>query len=215
MYNYCTIMDSKSDIFFNIVIVGNADVGKSCLLLRYTNDVYDNKTQPTIGLDFKIKKIYINKSIIEARIWDTAGLERFRSITESYYKGADALLLCYDTSSLIALDQLKEWLVDNKIDINNKGEKVVKILVGTKNDTNSKQIRTEDGMDFAIRHGYHFIETSSKNGINVDETFMLAINELLKIRVINNLKLSDRSCKSCYVSIDDMDESNTNKTRCC
>lgn len=178
-------MESKYDIAFNILIVGNASTGKSCLLLRYTDDVFCETTQMTVGLDFKAKIIEMNGKFIEVRSWDTAGLERFKAITDSYYNGADAVLLCYDVTNRDTFDALIEWINVHPSDVNQKNQKIIRILVATKTDEKDKEVTSDDGKLFANKYGYLYIETSSKYNTNVNETFMLAVNELLKIRTFD------------------------------
>ncbi|ETW31864.1 Ras-like GTP-binding protein YPT1 [Plasmodium falciparum FCH/4] len=76
---------------FKILLIGDSGVGKSCLLLRFADDTYTDSYISTIGVDFKIKTIEIEDKIIKLQIWDTAGQERFRTITSSYYRGAQGI----------------------------------------------------------------------------------------------------------------------------
>lgn len=93
----------KYDYLIKLLLVGDSGVGKSCLLLRYSDDSYTSSFITTIGIDFKIKSITIpdgkaTESKVKLQIWDTAGQERFRTITTAYYRGAMGILLVYDVS---------------------------------------------------------------------------------------------------------------------
>ena len=77
-----------SDYLFKVLLIGNSGVGKSSLLLRFADDVFTDNFMPTIGVDFKIRTIEVDGKTIKLQIWDTAGQERFRTLTSSYYRGA-------------------------------------------------------------------------------------------------------------------------------
>lgn len=82
-------MSREYDYLFKLVIVGNSGVGKSSILLRFSDDQFNESYLTTIGVDFRFKTLKIDGKTIKLQIWDTAGQERFRTITNAYYKGAD------------------------------------------------------------------------------------------------------------------------------
>merc|ERR1711967_229834 len=84
------------DYLFKLLLIGDSGVGKSCLLLRFTDDTYAESYISTIGVDFKIRTIQLESKTIKLQIWDTAGQERFRTITSSYYRGAHGIIVVYD-----------------------------------------------------------------------------------------------------------------------
>jgi Ras-related protein Rab-8A len=109
----------------------NAGVGKSCLLLRYSDDSFTSSFITTIGIDFKIKSIMCGDSKVKLQIWDTAGQERFRTITTAYYRGAMGILLVYDVSDEQSFTNVRNWM--RQID-QNAAENVTRILIGNKCD---------------------------------------------------------------------------------
>ena len=86
------------DVLVKLLLIGDSGVGKSCLLLRYSDDKFTTSFITTIGIDFKIKTIDLDQKKVKMQIWDTAGQERFRTITAAYYRGAHGVLLVYDLS---------------------------------------------------------------------------------------------------------------------
>ena len=97
------MMEEEYDYIFKVLLVGNSDVGKSSLILRYVDQIWNDVFVPTIGVDFKVKSLEIENKSIKLQIWDTAGQERFRNVISSYFKGANGILLIFDITSLILL----------------------------------------------------------------------------------------------------------------
>uniref|UniRef100_A0A3Q1CHZ0 RAB30, member RAS oncogene family n=1 Tax=Amphiprion ocellaris TaxID=80972 RepID=A0A3Q1CHZ0_AMPOC len=114
------------DYLFKIVLIGNAGVGKTCLVRRFTQGLFPPGQGATIGVDFMIKTVEIKGEKVKLQIWDTAGQERFRSITQSYYRSANALILTYDITCEDSFRCLPEWLREIEQYANNQ---VVTILV--------------------------------------------------------------------------------------
>ena len=124
----------------------------------------------SIGVDFKLKSIEVDNKIIKLQIWDTAGQERFRTITTSYYKGAQGIVIVYDISDLNSFEHVKSWM--NDIDKFAK-EGVFKILVGNKSDlVDKRQVSKEKGKQLADSYGIPFLETSAKNNENIEKLFV-------------------------------------------
>jgi Ras-related protein Rab-8A len=111
-------------------------VGKSCLLLRYSDDSFTSSFITTIGIDFKIKTIMVGESKVKLQIWDTAGQERFRTITTAYYRGAMGILLVYDVSDETSFVNVRNWM--RQID-QNAAENVNRILIGNKCDVDASE----------------------------------------------------------------------------
>ncbi|XP_064890309.1 ras-related protein Rab-30 isoform X2 [Columba livia] len=117
------------DFLFKIVLIGNAGVGKTCLVRRFTQGLFPPGQGATIGVDFMIKTVEINGEKVKLQIWDTAGQERFRSITQSYYRSANALILTYDITCEESFRCLPEWLREIEQYASNK---VITVLVGSR-----------------------------------------------------------------------------------
>lgn len=102
--------EEKSDFLVKLVIIGDSAVGKTNILLRYTNDQYRMTHLTTIGVDFKIKTININGTKLKMQIWDTAGQERFKTITETYYKGAAGVVFVFSVTERKTFNSLENWM---------------------------------------------------------------------------------------------------------
>eukprot|EP01111_Echinosteliopsis_oligospora_P004310 TRINITY_DN1689_c0_g1_i7.p1 TRINITY_DN1689_c0_g1~~TRINITY_DN1689_c0_g1_i7.p1 ORF type:complete len:204 (-),score=52.20 TRINITY_DN1689_c0_g1_i7:36-647(-) len=160
-------------------MVGDSGVGKSSFLLRYTDDVWYNTYISTIGVDFKIKTVVVNDLIVKLQIWDTAGPERFRTITSSYYRGAHGHLVFYDATSIDSFKRLPEWLL--QIERYSLSD-CCKILIGTKTDDDEhKQVNFEEAKTFADQNGLEVCETSAKTGANVEETILKLVEMCVKV----------------------------------
>ena len=161
--------EENYDFIFKVLLLGNSDVGKSSLILRYVDQVWSDTFVPTIGVDFKVKTLELQNKQIKMQIWDTAGQERFRNVISSYFRGAHGILLIYDVTNRDSFKNLESWLIEIE---KNASENVLKILIGNKNDlVDDKEIKTEEGQAFANRNGMQFIETSAKENTNVTEAF--------------------------------------------
>ncbi|GAM25092.1 hypothetical protein SAMD00019534_082670 [Acytostelium subglobosum LB1] len=162
-------MAPEHDFFFKILLIGDSGVGKSCLLLRFADDSWTDTHISTIGVDFKIKTLNLDGKTIKLQIWDTAGQERFRTITSSYYRGAQGIILVYDCTDQDSFNNVKQWM--GEID-RYACENVNKLLVGNKTDlVNEKVVDTNQAKGFADSMGIPFIETSAKNATNVEQCF--------------------------------------------
>lgn len=161
---------SSYDMQIKLLMIGDSGVGKTCLLLRYANDSFSPTFITTIGIDFKIKNVEIDTKRIKLQIWDTAGQERFRTITTSYFRGAQGILLVYDVTDRRSFESIRNWIsqIQQHADVN-----VNKILVGNKCDMlDEKVVSTEEGQKLAKEFGIDFWEASAKNDINVEQSFI-------------------------------------------
>ena len=159
-------------------------MGKSCLLLRYSDDSFTTSFITTIGIDFKIKSILVGDSKVKLQIWDTAGQERFRTITTAYYRGAMGILLVYDVSDDTSIANVRNWM--RQID-QNAAENVNRILVGNKSDVgdSERKVSSKQGQDLAKEFGIKFFETSAKLNTGVDDAFMTMAKDIVERLKVN------------------------------
>jgi len=161
---------AEHDYFFKILLIGDSGVGKSCLLLRFADDSWTETHISTIGVDFKIKTLTIDGKTVKLQIWDTAGQERFRTITSSYYRGAQGIILVYDCTDRESFNNVKQWM--GEID-RYACENVNKLLVGNKCDlVAEKTVDVNTAKEFADSYDIPFIETSAKTAHNVEKCFV-------------------------------------------
>ncbi|XP_025410111.1 ras-related protein Rab-37-like isoform X2 [Sipha flava] len=171
--------DISCDWFFKVMVLGDSGVGKTCLLVRFRDDMFlGGNYISTVGVDFRNKIISVDDSKVKLQIWDTAGQERFRSVTHAYYRDAHALLLLYDVTNKISFDNIRAWLSEIRDYAN---EQVVIMLIGNKADCNpsDRMVKREDGERLAKEYSVTFMETSAKSGLNVEIAFMAVARELL------------------------------------
>lgn len=163
------------DVMLKALIIGNAGVGKSALLLRYAEDRYDSSYLATIGVDFRVKTFEKDGQIVKLQIWDTAGQDRFRSITASYYRGAHCVLLTYDVTDRDSFEAIPHWL--RELRAHGASESVVVVLVANKTDRKSdRAVSPEEGRDLADYHGISYTETSAHSSEGVQEAFARVID---------------------------------------
>ncbi|KAF7283166.1 RAS oncogene family member Rab35 [Rhynchophorus ferrugineus] len=168
------------DHLFKLLIIGDSGVGKSSLLLRFSDNTFTGSYITTIGVDFKIKTVNIDGQKVKLQIWDTAGQERFRTITSTYYRGTHGVVIVYDVTNGETFANVKRWLheIDQNCDVVNR------VLVGNKNDTpDRKVVLTEDAQRFADTMNIRLFETSAKDNINVEEMFMAITKLVLKSKL--------------------------------
>mmetsp|Transcript_59636 Transcript_59636/g.81497 ORF Transcript_59636/g.81497 Transcript_59636/m.81497 type:complete len:203 (-) Transcript_59636:92-700(-) len=168
---------SRFDMQIKLLMIGDSGVGKTCLLMRYANDSFSPSFITTIGIDFKIKNIDLDGKRIKLQIWDTAGQERFRTITTSYFRGAQGILLVYDVTDRGSFNSIRNWIsqIKQHADVH-----VNKILIGNKCDMDDQRVITyEEGKKLAQEiEDMQFFETSAKNAIDVESGFVAIAREV-------------------------------------
>ncbi|KAE9590018.1 hypothetical protein Lal_00037662 [Lupinus albus] len=162
--------NSGYDLSFKVLLIGDSAVGKSSLILSFiSNSVQD--IAPTIGVDFKIKLLTVGGKRLKLTIWDTAGQERFRTLTSSYYRGAQGIILVYDVTRRDTFTNLSEvW--SKEVELYSSNQDCAKVLVGNKVDRDSERVVSrEEGLALAEELGCLFFECSAKTRENVDQIF--------------------------------------------
>jgi len=170
----------QKEILYKILLLGDSSVGKTCFLMRYADNTFQEIHMSTIGLDYKLKNVQLDDGkMVKIQIWDTAGQDRFRSITKNYYKGAHGIILLYDVTSLKTFENVKNWVSQIKEEVS---DKVTIILVGNKIDNvQNRKVTTEEGEKMAKECGIEFFETSAKSGENIDNTFNHLVKKTVEI----------------------------------
>ena len=180
------------DYLLKYIIIGDAAVGKSNLLLRYVHGQFKPEYQLTIGVEFGAKNIEISSKTFRIQIWDTAGQENFRSITRAYYKNSVCALVVYDISSRDSFNNVTSWIEDCK---NQSPKTIFIVLVGNKSDLEDKrQVTYEEGKELADKNELLFFESSAKEGTNVEDIFVNSAKEIAKKIEQGYYDLENDSC---------------------
>lgn len=170
---------------FKFIIIGDEAVGKTCLLLQFTDKRYRASHQVTVGVEFGSKTVEVSGKMIKLQCWDTAGQDRFRSIVRSYYRGAAGALLVYDITRRESFEHITNWLTEAR---NHADPNLVLTLVGNKCDrVADRQVAFDEGKAFAQRNALYFVETSAVTGHMVDQAFLVTARLVDKKNLENNV----------------------------
>jgi small GTP-binding protein len=170
------------EVLYRTIIVGDSCVGKSCLLLKFTENSFKESHDVTLGVEFGTRSISIEGRPIKLQIWDTSGQESFRSITRSFYRRADAVILVFDMTARHTFDHCSHWLEEIK---QNSSSDVAIFLAGNQVDlieskVENSEITQEEALEFVTKNQLcSFIETSAKSGTNVEQLFFNTAKELI------------------------------------
>ncbi|KAF4555497.1 Ras-like protein 12 [Elsinoe fawcettii] len=192
---------TKPSSSVKLVLLGEAAVGKSSLVLRFTSSEFHPSKEPTIGAAFLTKKLTLPSRTIKFEIWDTAGQERFASLAPMYYRNAQAALVVYDLTKKSSLTKARHWVaelqrqaspgivigfVGNKADLcaegnedvpgDEEGEEGETAQEGQEGD--ARRVSTKEAKAYADEEGLLFFETSAKTGLNVNEVFTAIANAI-------------------------------------
>ncbi|CAH6721203.1 vacuolar protein sorting-associated protein 21 [[Candida] jaroonii] len=158
-----------------LVLLGEAAVGKSSLVLRFVSNDFQENKEPTIGAAFLTQKCTIGDKTIKYEIWDTAGQERFASLAPMYYRNAQAALVVYDITKPASFLKARHWVKE----LHEQASKdIIIALVGNKydlvEDSNDelRKVSVEEGKKLAEEEDLLFFETSAKTSFNVNEVFI-------------------------------------------
>ncbi|MGH0163390.1 UNVERIFIED_CONTAM: hypothetical protein FKN15_074410 [Acipenser sinensis] len=170
--------DDAFDFLFKIVLIGDAGVGKTCVVQRFKSGIFVERQGSTIGVDFTMKTMDIQGKRVKLQIWDTAGQERFRTITQSYYRSANGAIIAYDISKKGTFASVPRWIEDVK---KYAGSNIVQLLIGNKSDlTELREVPFEEAQALASQFDvFDTVETSAKDCSNVEEAFAKVASELM------------------------------------
>ena len=184
-------------------------MGKSCVILRYIEEIFPGNIMSSIGVDFKSKQIEIDDKIVKMQIWDTAGHEKFRTITTSYYKSAHAILILYDITEQSSFEHIKNWMTE----IDKFGKQgVLRVIVGNKIDLEkNRKVSKESAEMLAGKYGVKFFEVSAKDNTNIEGLFEDTVKCLLEKQLNNDMSASSSN----NVILDNKSNIKINKKKGC
>eukprot|EP00485_Elphidium_margaritaceum_P021633 CAMPEP_0202712260 /NCGR_PEP_ID=MMETSP1385-20130828/36152_1 /ASSEMBLY_ACC=CAM_ASM_000861 /TAXON_ID=933848 /ORGANISM="Elphidium margaritaceum" /LENGTH=202 /DNA_ID=CAMNT_0049372231 /DNA_START=144 /DNA_END=752 /DNA_ORIENTATION=+ len=172
-------MTTAYDHLFKFTIIGDSGVGKSCLMMRFADDTFNESFITTIGVDFRFRTITVDDKIVKLQIWDTAGQEKFKTITSSYYRNAHAVMIVYDVSDRKSYENIEQWLSDIEKFCPSQ---VCKMIIGNKCDIldSEREVDLASAQNFAENLKIPYIETSAKTANNVETAFIKMVRQLIK-----------------------------------
>ena len=170
--------EENYDEKIKIMVIGESKIGKTSIISRYCNNEFCGGAYlSTVGIDFQIKDLVLNKKLIRLQIWDTAGQERYRNIAKNYFQSSDGFIIVYDISNLETFEKLDYWIEQIKT---NSQEKTKMILFGNKSDLeDQRQVSKLEGEEYAKKNNIHFFEVSAKEGTMINEAFEYFVKEVL------------------------------------
>ena len=186
-----------------ILLIGDSGVGKTALLRQYCDQMFSDDVSSTIGVDYRTTKVILNYQTIILQLWDTAGQEKFRNITTSYYRGSQGILIVYDSSNFETLQQVSYWIGELKKE-NVDG---VVFLVGNKCDM--IQSLTKEMEDIIKTVNLPHFSVSAKTAEGVEELFLNLVKKIMEKGVekdyigemedidLNSVKKTDNANNGC------------------
>ena len=170
-------------------VLGNSGVGKTSFIMKFTDNTFQESYLATYGIDFKTKYININSKKYRVDLYDTAGQERFRSVSVNSIKMSDGVILIYDITNEFSYENIYGWM-DNIYQV--KGKDFPVILIGNKCDKDEERVVSkEKGEQLAKKYNISFFETSNKMGTNIEEAGLKLINKIIE----NNIRDAQESIK--------------------
>jgi small GTP-binding protein len=179
---------TEYDYLFKIIILGDSSVGKTNLLLRYTQDKFQEYVHTTIGVDFRIRTVVVDGKKVKLQLWDTAGQERYASMIKAYYNGANGAVLVYDMTDINSLYHIVD-IITNILEVN---PKIKLVLVGNKKDMidNSPYVSDYSKM-IAKKYDLKYFEVSAKDNQNlmIETMFHSLIQDMISVNkpITNNI----------------------------
>ena len=179
-----------------IIMVGESGVGKTSLIRRYTNNIFNTNHLETIGIEFFNKEERINDQIIQIKLWDTAGQEIFHPLTKNFYRKADGIIIVYDITNKESFDRIQDW-VKSVYDNTDTYKEIQMIIVGNKIDLEeNREVSKEEGMKIGKYFEIDFFEASAKNAEGVRNFLIKIIEDILNNKVNNRNSINIKNYKN-------------------
>jgi Ras-related protein Rab-1A len=175
---------SLIDYQFKIIIAGDPNVGKTSLILRYTNNAFKRNYVPTLGVMVSDKIFKIEDSVIQLTLWDIGGQQKFQTMRSQFYRGSDAVFLVFDLTRPESFNNIPKWFSDVVEITKDRDEELIGYIIGNKKDLkDDRKVSANQADEMASKLELGFIETSALLGENVNEAFATIANLLYKSRL--------------------------------
>lgn len=198
-----------SEKTLRIIVVGDSTVGKTAAIIKFVDGISASSTIPTVGVDFKTKKMNVRGENVNLQIWDTAGQERFRSLTNSYFRKAQGIALFFDVTNRDSFTHLQSWLDSINDNMGASGFSIPIVVLGNKVDLASQRTVTQDEALKFLSDAYPYFDTSAKTGEGVREAFTQVAEQIvdkMRLQAVTEEKKSDNQ---------DIANANGKKKGCC
>lgn len=195
---------SPVDRIYKLLIIGESSVGKTSIIVRYTENKFDNSGIATCGVDVKCKYVSYENIKIRLDIWDTAGQERFRGLAKNYFRGSNGFILVYDITNQKSFEKLKGWMNDAKEKMDPKSKMIV---IGNKKDCQeNREVDLDILEDFANKNKVKTLEVSAKTNEGIDEIFNIMVEDLVKGNNMGVIKDEDSETDKTFNSLNNSKE---------
>ncbi len=169
---------------FKTIIIGDPGVGKTSMILQFTNKAFRRSYIPTIGANISEKIVFLHDTIFQMILWDLAGQSKFQKIRSLYYNGAQCVIMVFDLTNPESFENMKNWYSDVKSAFSNFDDLEV-VMCGNKCDlTDEIQISQESALSLATELNIGYLETSARIGKNIDKIFIDMINNMISKNII-------------------------------
>ncbi|KCV69178.1 rab family, other [Fonticula alba] len=181
-------MSAAAPTALKILLIGDSGTGKTSLMYRYVDDRFRSDELATVGVDFKVRHVVVNDQCYKLLILDTAGQDRFRTLSSSYYRGAHGVILVYDITNRSSFDNLSSWF--DELDYHcppGENSNVVTMIVGNKLDSLDQcAVTTEEGQALARRRGSLFVQSSARTRVGVAQAFDHLVEKIVEKMALSN-----------------------------
>ena len=169
--------DEKKNLEYKIITLGDSSVGKTSIINRFINDIFDEDIDPTLGIKHNFKILEINDKKIKLSLIDTNGQEKYRALSVSYFRHAHVVLFIFNLNDPLSFNNIQDWI--NTFNDNNNKKVILKYLIGNKNDLEQ---RVEQNLidEFAKNNNVTYMSTSAKTNSQINELFQMIGEELLE-----------------------------------
>ncbi|KAM9851385.1 ras-related protein Rab-33B [Aulostomus maculatus] len=185
--------DTGQSRVFKIIVIGDSNVGKTCLTYRFCGGTFLKNPEATIGVDFRERTLELDGETVKLQIWDTAGQERFRkSMVEHYYRSAHAVIFVYDVTSLVSFESIPEWIDESNR--HSVGPQVPRIMVGNKCDLrDQREVPTSAAQCLADSYNFPLFETSAKDPTEKEHVDAIFLTLAYRLKSHKPLRLKQPS----------------------
>ena len=181
--------NNKYDEKCRLLIIGDSQVGKTSFLSYYANGSFNMNYLATAGLELFTKDDIIDNKTIRIELWDTAGQEKFYSLTKGFFHNAQGIMVMFDVTCVNSFENVRNWTESIKTHLNSEINNIPVIIIGNKIDLKERDVKKDEANKYCRELGFNYFETSAKTGDNVESTIKYLVREILKKNRISNSKM--------------------------